>query len=162
MAELVVLAFDDEGSALQVRDKLLSIQKSRMLQLADAAIVVRQQDGRVKVKQLTNLVGTGAFGGAFWGILIGLLLAAPWLGLAVGAAAGALVGSLADYGVDDKFIKEVGSTIQPGHSALFLLMHTAGLDKLLDASKEYHPTVLQTTLSAEDEAKLREAFGSDG
>lgn len=161
MSELIVLAFDDEESALQVRDNLQSIQQSRMLQLADAAIVVRREDGTVKVKQLTNLVGTGAFGGAFWGILVGLLLASPWLGLAAGAAAGALIGSLADYGVDDKFIKEAGSTIEPGQSALFLLMHTAALDKLLEASKEFDPTVLQTTLSAEDEAKLQEAFGPE-
>ena len=88
MAELVVLAFDSEDGALEMRDKLLDYRKDRMLQLSDAAVVVRQQDGQVKVKQLTNLVGGGAFGGAFWGLLIGLLFAVPWLGLAVGAAAG--------------------------------------------------------------------------
>ena len=161
MSELIVLAFDNEEDALKVRDRLLAFQQSRMLQLADAAIVIRRQDGRVKVTQLTNLVGTGAFGGAFWGVLIGLLLAVPLLGLAVGVAAGAFVGSLTDYGVDDKFIKEVGNTIQPGHSALFLLMHKAAIDKVLDESKEFNPTVLQTSLSPEDEAKLRDAFGAE-
>jgi uncharacterized membrane protein len=161
MAELVVLAFDNEDGAFQVRDKLLDYQKNRSLQLADAAVVVRREDGKVKVKQLNELVGSGAFGGAFWGLLVGLLFAVPLLGLAVGAAAGALVGSLTDYGVDDKFIKQVGSTIEPGHSALFLLIHKATLEGLLDRLKGYNPTVLQTSLSAEDEAKLREAFGAD-
>jgi uncharacterized membrane protein len=159
MAELVVLAFDNEDGALQVRDKLLDYRKNRSLQLADAAVVVRREDGKVKVKQLTELVGSGAFGGAFWGLLIGLLFAVPWLGLAVGAAAGAAVGALTDYGVDDKFIKEVGSTIEPGHSALFLLIHKVTFEKLLDGLKEFNPTILQTSLSEEDEAKLREAFG---
>jgi uncharacterized membrane protein len=160
MAELIVLAFDDEEGALQMRDKLLEIRKQRMLQLADAAVVVRRQDGKMKVKQLTELAGSGALGGAFWGVLIGLLVAAPWLGLAVGAVAGAVVSSLADYGVDDKFIKEVGNTIQPGHSALFLLIHRANLEQLMPRLQEFQPTILQTTLSEEDEAKLREAFGA--
>jgi len=60
MSELIVLAFDNEEGALQTRDKLLDIRKRRMLQLADAAVVVRRQDGKVKVKQLTDLVGSGA------------------------------------------------------------------------------------------------------
>ena len=64
MSELVVLAFDNQEGAFQVRDKLLDIQKRRMLQLADAAVLVRQADGKVKVKQLTDLVGSGALGGA--------------------------------------------------------------------------------------------------
>jgi uncharacterized membrane protein len=161
MSELVVLAFGTTEGAFQARDRLLDIQKRRMLQLADAAVVVRGEDGKVKVKQLTNLVGSGAFGGAFWGLLIGLLFAVPWMGLAIGAAAGAAIGGLTDHGVDDKFIKEVAETIQPGHSALFLLIHMANLKTWLDELKEFNPTVLQTSLSTEDEAKLREAFGAE-
>jgi uncharacterized membrane protein len=161
MSELMVFAFESEDGAFQMRDKLLDIRKRRLVQLADAAVVVRQQDGKVKVKQLTNLVGGGALGGAFWGLLVGLLFTVPWLGLALGAAAGATIGGLTDYGVDDKFIKEVGSTIEPGHSALFLLMHEATMEKWMDELVEFKPTVLQTTLSKADEAKLREAFGAD-
>ena len=161
MAEFVVLVFDDEEGAFQARDRLLEIRRHRMLQLADAAVVVRRQDGKVKVKQLHNLVGPGAFGGAFWGLFIGLLFAAPWLGLALGAAAGAGIASLSDFGIDDKFIKKVGSTIEPGRSALFLLVHRANLVKFQDELKPFKPTVLQTSLSGEDEAKLREAFGAD-
>jgi uncharacterized membrane protein len=161
MSELIVLAFDNQEGAFQARDRLLGIQKRRMLQLADAAVVVRREDGKVKVKHLTELVGSGAFGGAFWGLLIGLLFAVPWMGVALGAAAGAAIGRLTDHGVDDKFIKEVSETIQPGHSALFLLIHTGDLGTWLDELKEFNPTVLQTSLSQEDEAKLREAFGAE-
>jgi uncharacterized membrane protein len=159
--ELVVLAFDSEEGALHMRDRLLDYRKQRMLQLADAAVVVRQKDGKVKVKQLTNLVGTGAFGGGFWGLLIGLLFLAPGLGLAIGVAAGALVGSLSDSGLDDKFIKEVGKTIEPGRSALFLLAHRANLETALNDLKPLNAQILQTSLSEEDEARLREAFGED-
>ena len=161
MSELIVLAFDNEQGAFRARDKLLDIQKGRMLQLADAAVVVRQQDGKVKVKQLQNLVGSGALGGTFWGLLIGLLFAAPWMGLVLGTAAGAAVGALTDYGVDDKFIKRVGTTIQPGHSALFLLIHKTNLEQWQDELTAFNPTVLQTSLSEEDEVKLKEAFSAD-
>jgi uncharacterized membrane protein len=161
VSELVVLAFGTEQGAFQARDRLLDIQKRRMLQLADAAVVVRQKDNKVKVKQLTNLVGSGAFGGAFWGLLVGLLFAVPWMGLAIGAAAGAAVGGLTDRGVDDKFIKKASETIRPGNSALFLLIHTGDLVTWLGELKEFNPTVLQTSLSQEDEAKLRQAFGAE-
>lgn len=160
MATMVVLAFKDETSAEQMRDKLVGLQKAQLISLADAAVVVRRQDGKVKVKQAVNLVGAGAMGGAFWGMLIGLLFMAPWLGLALGAISGALGGSLREYGVDDGFIKEVGTTIEPGNSALFLLVNSWVEDKVMDQVKEFNAQVLQTSLSSEDEANLRAAFGA--
>jgi uncharacterized membrane protein len=126
--------------------------------LSDAAVVFRRQDG--KVKQAVSLVEAGALGGAFWGMLIGLLFWAPWLGLAIGAASGALGGALADTGVDDKFIKEVGNTIEPGHSALFLLLEDWTEDKVLDRISGFNAEVLQTSPSKEDEEKLKAAFGA--
>ncbi len=161
MADLVVVAFDNAIGADEVRDAMVQMQKDHIVSLEDAAVVVRKADGKVKVKQATNLVGAGAMGGAFWGMLIGLLFMVPWLGLAVGALSGALGGKLTDIGVDDKFIKEVGSTIQPGHSALFLLIREATPDRLLEELKPYKGTVLKTSLSKENEAALKAAFGAE-
>jgi uncharacterized membrane protein len=161
MADLVVFAFKDETGAEQMREELIRMQKMHLISLADAAVVVRRQDGKVKVKQAISLVGAGAMGGAFWGMLIGLLFFAPWLGLAIGAASGALAGKLTDTGVDDQFIKEVGETIEPGHSALFLLVQDWTEDKVMDEISKFDATVVQTSLSKEDEAKLRAAFGAE-
>jgi uncharacterized membrane protein len=158
---MVVLTFKDETSAEQMRDKLVGLQKLELIKLSDAAVVVRQQDGKVKVKQAVSLVGAGALGGAFWGMLIGLLFWAPWLGLAIGAVAGAAGGALSDYGIDDKFIKEVGNKIEPGHSGLFLLVERWTEDKVMDEIKDFDAEVLQTSLSKDDEAKLRAAFGAE-
>jgi uncharacterized membrane protein len=158
MADLIVLAFDNEDGALAMRDRLISLQKQQLIELEDAAVVVRREDGKVKVKQVASLAGAGALGGAFWGMLIGLLFFAPWLGLAIGAVTGAVAGGLSDIGVDDKFIKDVGNQIEPGHSALFLLVRKVTADKVVDQVKDMHPTVLQTSLSEEQEDKLREAF----
>jgi uncharacterized membrane protein len=104
-------------------------------------------------------VGMGAMGGAFWGMLVGLLFWMPWLGAAAGALSGALGGGLSDHGLDDGFVKEVGNTIQPGHSALFLLIREANPEKLMDALKQFNGKILHTSLSKEAEAKLRESFG---
>jgi uncharacterized membrane protein len=159
MATLVVLAFKDATGAEKMRDKLKELQPLQLINLSDAAVVVRREDGKVKVKQAVSLVGAGALGGAFWGMLIGLLFFAPWLGLAVGALSGALGGALSDYGVDDKFIKEVGAKIEPGHSALFLMIESWTEDKVLEEISGFDAEVLQTSLSHEDEAKLKAAFG---
>jgi uncharacterized membrane protein len=159
MSELAVVAFDNETGAAEMRDVLIGLQKRGLVSLDDAAVVVRRPDGKVKVKQAVSLVGAGALGGAFWGMLIGLLFWMPWLGAAAGALSGALGGALSDYGLDDGFVKEVGNTIQPGHSALFLLIREATPDKLMDALKQFNGKILQTSLSKEAEAKLKESFG---
>jgi len=137
------------------------LKKLELIKLEDAAIVVRHMDGKATVKQANALVGAGAFGGAFWGMLIGLLFFAPWLGLALGAVTGALAGKFSDIGVDDNFIKSVSATIQPGNSALFLMIYEVTADKVMaDLSGFSGVTVLHTSLSVEAEQKLRESFAT--
>lgn len=160
MRSLVVLAFESEDGALEVRDKLFEMQKQELITLEDAAVVVRNSDGKVKVKQAQSLVGAGALGGAFWGMLIGLIFLAPVLGMAVGAISGALGGKYADIGIDDEFIEEVGDTIEPGQSALFLLVTDVEEERVVDELKPYEPRLLRTNLSPDDEEKLREAFAA--
>ena len=158
MSELVVFTFKTETGAKEMEDALIQMQKMQLIQMEDAAYVVRRQDGKVKVKQANNLVGAGALGGAFWGMLIGLLFWAPWLGLAIGAITGAVAGGLSDVGVDDKFIKQVGEEIEPGNSALFLLVVKATWDKVEDEISKFDASVYKTSLSKEDEDKLKAAF----
>lgn len=160
MSDLIVLAFNNKTDAGKMRDKLVQMQKEHIIALEDAAILVRQDDGKVKIKQVTNLAGAGALGGAFWGMLIGLLFFAPWLGLAIGAVTGAIAGKFTDVGVDDKFIKEVGETIEPGHSAIFLLVREATMDKVEPELANFEATVIKTSLSNEQEAHLRDLFSA--
>jgi len=137
------------------------MQKEHIIGLEDAAVAIRQKDGKTKIKQVQSLAGAGALGGAFWGLLIGIIFLVPVFGLVIGAAAGALAGKYQDLGVDDKFIKEVGNTIQPGTSALFLLVRESTPDKVMDGLKKYkNVKVIKTSLSAEQEEKLRHAFAA--
>jgi uncharacterized membrane protein len=161
MSNLVVLAFKNETGAAQFRSEIERMQKMNILTLEDAAIVTRNADGKTKVKQANSLVGAGAFGGAFWGMLIGLLFWVPWLGLAVGAVTGALAGKFSDIGIDDEFIKSVSREIQPGGSALFLMVSQSTPDRVLEELRGHtNVTVLQTSLSRDAEERLRAAFAT--
>jgi uncharacterized membrane protein len=120
---------------------------------------IHQPDGKHRIRQLHDLVGAGALAGAFWGLLIGLLLFVPLLGAAIGAATGALAGTLSHFGIDDNFIREVGHSIQPGKVALFLLTSNEVADKVLLELKAFRFQVVRTSLSLQEEARLREALG---
>jgi uncharacterized membrane protein len=167
MADLVCVAFDDPTTADRALTALTALQKEYLIELKDACVVVRTPDGEVHLHQSVPLVRRGALtggtSGALWGTLIGLLFLNPLAGMAIGAAAGAasgaLAGKLSDYGIHDDFIKELGKTIKPNSSALFLLIQKVTADKVLPRMTEFKGRVLKTSLSDEREKRLREALG---
>jgi len=69
MSEMMVLGFENEMEADRFGLKLAELQKDMIVQLSDAAEVVRDPDGKPHVKHGHGLVGAGAMGGAFWGML---------------------------------------------------------------------------------------------
>ena len=160
MSALVVIGYPDEQAAFAVREKLGELSKQKLLELEDAVVVVRDKSGKAKIKQAQGMTGIGALGGSFWGLLIGCLFFMPWLGMAVGAISGAISGHFTDIGIDDKFIKQVTDTIEPGHSAIFMLVRDATVDRVLEELKKFGGTVMRTNLSAEQETSLKEAFAT--
>jgi uncharacterized membrane protein len=160
MSTLVVIGYKDLYQAEEVRLKLWKMQKDYLIDLEDAVVATKDQDGKVKLHQAVNLTATGALSGGFWGSLIGLIFLNPLLGLAMGAAAGAASGALTDVGIDDKFMKDLAATMQPGSSALFVLARKATPDKVLEEIKGTGGTILQTSLSHDDEAKLQAALSA--
>jgi uncharacterized membrane protein len=158
MSTLVVIGYNDPYKAEEVRLTLRKLQKDYLLDLEDAVVAVKDDKGKVKLHQAVNLTAAGAVSGGFWGSLIGLMFLNPLLGLAMGAAAGAASGALTDVGIDDKFMKELAATMSPGSSVLFVLVRKATPDKVLDELKGTGGTVLRTSLSHEDEAKLQAAL----
>ena len=160
MSKLVVLAFNEEQKAEEVRLALLKMQKEYLIDLEDAVVVVKNDEGKLKLHQSVPLVAVGASQGSFWGLLIGLLFGVPILGVLSGAAFGALSGKLSDYGIDDKFIKNLGETIEPGSSALFVLVKKATPDKVLEELSKFEGKVLKTSLTADAEAELATALAA--
>ncbi|MFG3167180.1 DUF1269 domain-containing protein [Streptomyces sp. NPDC048200] len=160
MSNLFVVAYDDVATANQVRDKLFELSKQHLVELEDAVVVERHEDGRIKLHQAVSHTAVGAAGGALWGGVIGLLFLAPLLGAAVGAAAGAAGGAITDTGVDDRFMKDVSQNLRPGAAALFVLVKQAAGDKVIPQIAEFGGQLVQTSLSQEQEDALRDAVAA--
>ena len=162
MASLTVWKFTTPYGAESALMKLQKLQAQQLIQVQDAA-VVSWEPGKKKPKtrEMHETGAAGALGGGFWGLLFGLIFFIPLLGLAIGAAAGALLGSMSDVGINDQFIKSVRKEVTPGTSALFLLSSDGVLDRLKGEFEGTEAELVSTNLSAEQEAKLREAFAHE-
>jgi uncharacterized membrane protein len=166
MSDLIAVGFKGEDTADHVLNTLQGLRKEYLIDLEDSCVVVRDQTGQVHLKQAVNLTRmgatTGGLQGAMWGTLIGLLFLNPLIGMvagaAVGAGSGALAGRLSDFGINDNFIRSVGSTIEPGSSALFVLVRSVTADRVLPELAPFEGTVLRTSLSTEQEERLRQAL----
>jgi len=162
MATLTVLKFTTPEGAGQMLEKIQSLQKMELIKLQDAAIVTWPVGKKSpKTKQLANMAGIGAMQGAFWGMLFGLIFFVPFFGLAIGAAMGALSGKMADYGIDDNFIKQTREKVTEGTSALFLMTSGAVQDKVLAELKGYDFELIASNLTKEQEEQLMAAFGEE-
>ena len=166
MSSLVVLGFDGMHTADEVLNKLRSLQSEYLIDLEDSCVVERDKAGKIHIKQAVNLVRTGAalggVRGALWGTLVGILFLNPLAGMAIGAAtglgAGAISGSLVDFGIRDDFIKKLSETIPADSSAIFVLFNSITEDRVLPEIEPYKPRVLKTSLSNDQEAKLKAAL----
>lgn len=158
MADLIAVVFPSEAKAEEVRQKLIQLQNEYLIGLGDAAIAVKDADGKIKLNQIFSTTGAGALGGTMWGALIGLLFLNPLLGAAAGAAAGAVAGALTDVGVDNNFMKSMGEEVNPGDAVLFVLVTKVTPDKVLAELRGIGGRVLHTSLDETREARLREAL----
>lgn len=168
MSSLVVLGFDGIHTADEVLNKIRPMQKEHLIDLEDACVVERDAGGKIHIKQAVNIMAmslaAGSMRGMLWGTLVGLLFLNPLAGMALGTVAGAGSGALAaklvDFGIDDSFIKKLGETIPPASSALFVLVRSVTEDKVLPEIEPYKPRVLKTSLSNEDETRLKTALSA--
>ena len=159
MSTLIAIAYPDAGTAEEVRTMLVEATKEKLVELQDAVVVEHRTDGKIKLHQAVSTTGAGAAGGALWGGLIGLLFLAPLFGMAVGAASGAVAGKVTDAGVNDDFLKQLGSRLEPGAAALIALGRSNAPDKLLERLRPYGGDVIQTSLDNEQEERLRSSLG---
>ena len=169
MSDLIVIGFDNPEEADRVLVKLNGLKKEYLIDLEDAVVVVRDEAGKVHLKQSLNLTAIGAtsglLSGSLWGGLVGLLFLNPLAGFAIGGAigagTGALAGSLTDFGIDDDFIKSLGETIPNGSSALFVLIRKVQPEKVMAELEGLRGRVIKTSLSPDLEAQLQKALSGE-
>lgn len=182
MSELIVIGFKkDMYRASEALNQVKDLNKSWDLDLSDAVAVYRDYDGKLRVDQSYQMTtGQGAAWGGLFGGLIGALLAAPFTaGVSVaGAAAAALIGAGSlggvalgaslgaidagtwneDYGVSEDFVQRMGAMLQPLDSAVFVLARTVNPDRVAEAFRGYGGTVLRTSLSEKQRARVEETL----
>jgi len=180
MAKLIVVGFKrDIYRATVVLNRLQTMNYYWAVDLHDAVAVYRDENGRLRVDQSFQMTtGDGAAFGGLMGALVGLTLAAiPLTGGASAVAAGALAAGTAggaalgagigaidakwwkdEFGIPDEFIQQVGSMIQPGDSAIYALLRTADPELVADQFRGFGGTVLSTTLSPDQQAKLQKVL----
>jgi uncharacterized membrane protein len=158
MADLIAIGYPDETTAAVAADEARRLSKDLIIQPDAIAVIVRDKEGSYHVQTTHHMVGSGAVWGMFWGFLFGLLFFIPVFGMAVGAGMGALMGKLTKSSIDKEFQEQVRGMIQPGTSALFLMLEKVTPDKAVEAMSKYGGTVLKTSLSKEDEKELQEAL----
>src|SRR5258708_9129277 len=175
MAQLIVVGFKkDMYRASEVLNQLLALNETWAVDLHDAVAAYRDYDGKLRTDQSYQMTtGEGAGWGGLMGSLIGLTLAIPFTGgatapvagaLAAGAAAGGAIGAGAgaldakwwkdEFGIPDDFVKQVGTMVQPGDSAIYALLRTGNPDIVADHFRGYGGTILSTTLSRSQQAKV--------
>jgi uncharacterized membrane protein len=161
VATLVAIGYPDQGTAEKARVTVLQLEAESIIQAEQVASISRDLAGKYDVHTTHAEVGstTGwAVGGAFWGMIFGLLFFIPFAGLAIGAGMGALFGHFGEKGIDKAFQQQVRDYLQPGTSALFMVIEHATPDKAIAALEQYGGTVIKTSLSDEDTKKLQVAL----
>jgi uncharacterized membrane protein len=160
VATLVAIGYPDQGTAEQAMETVRQLEGDLVIQAEQVAAISRDMEGKYHVH--TQHGGASAAGGAwwggFWGFLFGLLFFIPFAGLALGAGMGALFGHFGEKGIDKAFQQQVRDYVQPGTSALFLIIDKVTPDKAIAAMQQYGGTVIRTSLSDEDTKRLQDAL----
>ncbi|HEB13143.1 MAG TPA: DUF1269 domain-containing protein [Actinobacteria bacterium] len=154
MSELIVIGYDDEVTAGRVLDELQELQREYLVDLDDAAVLVRNLRGKVKVTTTDHSVSAGALSGMFWGTLIGLIFLVPVVGLVYGGLIGAAAGGINRLDIKEEFKKQIGAMVQPGTSAILAVVRHAAPEKVIESLEPYGGKVLRTSLSPEAEERL--------
>ena len=164
MSDLIVIGYPDEDTAEKVWNELVRLQADYLVDLDDAAIIRRDRKGKLHVTTPAHhAVAWGSLSGLFWGTIIGLLFLFPLFPVtaAAGGVMGAALGAAGDLGIKDEFKLRVQDLVQPGTSAILVIVRKVTPDKFLDALRPYGGTVLQTSLTRDAEQQLMKALHGD-
>ena len=162
MSDLIAIGYPDETTAQAASDEAHRLARDLIIEPDAIAVIVRDREGKFHVHTNHSPVGAGATWGMFWGLLFGLLFFVPFFGMALGAGMGALMGKVTKSGIDRQFQDQVRDMLQPGTSALFLMVEKVTPDKATEALSQYGGTVLKSSLSKEGEKELQDALHGGG
>ena len=164
MSDLIVIGYQNETTAKEVWEELVKLQYDYLVDLEDAAVIRRDTKGKLHITTPAHhAVAWGTLSGLFWGVLIGLVFLfpiAPLVGVA-GGLVGAALGEAKKLDIKDDFKLRVQDVVQPGTSAILVIVRKATPDKVEEALRPYGGTVLRSSLTRDSEQQLMKALHGD-
>ena len=120
--DLYVAAYSDASVAEEDWNALKQSAADKTLEVEALALVNRDADGKIHVKDTTNEPGIGAKIGAVGGALVGLIFPPSLLATAaLGAGLGAGTGAVVDRVAKRKIKADVEWTLPPGGSGIVVI-----------------------------------------
>ncbi len=118
--QAVVAAFRTPEGASEALKQLKGVDRD-VLHVREAAVLVRDADNELQIKE-SHHIAKGAVVGGVAGAVVGLV-AGPvgWVTVG-GAAVGALANRLRDTGFPDGRLRQIGEALTPGSSALVAIV----------------------------------------
>ncbi|MCA9951043.1 MAG: DUF1269 domain-containing protein [Anaerolineales bacterium] len=159
-SQIGIVTFDSEEKADEVLKSLEKLEKEKMISLKDVAVVVKDSDGKVKVKETADFSKKrGTVTGGTIGFVIGLMVGGPIGGALLGTAAGYFTGKKIDLGVSKDKIQAVTEGMENSSSAIFVQVESvkdAGI--LPNLMREADGTLYEIDLTDEHEADIDDAL----
>jgi uncharacterized membrane protein len=162
---IIGVSFDKVTRAEEVLLALVHLQQEGEIAMSDAVVVIKDDAGKVRIHQTIDPTpGRSALTGSIWGMLAGMLFGGPVFlaAAAVGAGGGALMAKLIDLGLDDNWVKDVGSWLNPGTSALLVLVAADVRPAVVAELGRYEGDVLYCTFPGAVREELERALGDKG
>ena len=158
---IIGVSFDKTTRAEEVLLALMHLQQEGEISLSDAVVVIKDGEGKVRIHQTIDPTpGRSALTGSIWGMLVGMLFGGPVFlaAAAVGAGGGALMAKLIDLGLDDDWVRDVGKWLDPGTSALLILVAADVRPAVLRELGRYEGDVLYCTFPGAVRDELERAL----
>lgn len=154
--QLIVAAFQDEGSAAEALRVLKEARRERLIGIQNAAVLRKDAKGKLHIKETADMGGgkgatIGGVAGAAIGLLAGPALLVP---AAVGALVGGLAAKLSDSGFSDERLKALGNELKPGSSAIVAVVEHTWVDEVERAMAEAGADAVTAALGADIAAQL--------
>jgi uncharacterized membrane protein len=155
----VVAVFDTQNQAYDAAADLQRLNDDAVIELKRGAIVTKDEKGNLTIADSKGVgVPWGMLGGGVIGGLLGLMLGpagaaagaaatAAATGAAVGMSSGVLAGGTADLaglGLQEGFVSDVGSRMDPGKSALIVEVVEGSTEPIDSAVSHRNGTVYRS------------------
>ncbi|GAB4135959.1 MAG: DUF1269 domain-containing protein [Cyanobacteria bacterium J069] len=148
MSELIVAVFDQKLAADQALLDLLGREQSHLTDFEDAVVVVKNADGKIRVKAYHDLLEpVGELSNDLWGGIVSSVVFHRSL-------------AIAHEVFNPDFLNQVEDALQPGSSALLVLVHPEASARIVEELSELSSVIIKTPLPEAKRKSLKSLSAS--